>query len=86
MRHPPRGTTTELIVDAVECAPPAAGVKVVRPRLRLRVPHLDPAASTGAPRHQDDPTNHIGAYGAARTIPNESALDNRHSFRDAVMS
>ena len=75
---------SELIVVAVECAPPAAGVKVVRPRLRLRALHLDPAASTGAPRHQDEPAHNIGAYGAAHDHPRPSVLDNRHSFRDAV--
>ena len=44
---------------------------------------MTPLASTGAPRHQDDRADHIGACGAARTIPDESALDYKHSFRDA---
>ena len=72
MRTPPARrdhNRADLIVDAVECAPAAAGVKVVRPRLRLRALHLDPAASTGAPRHQDEPAHNIGAYGAAPDHP-----------------
>jgi len=28
--------------STIQCAPPDAGVKVVRPRLRLRALHLDP--------------------------------------------
>ena len=45
-----------------QCAPPDAGVKVVRPRLRLRALHLDPTVFAGAPATKT--TRDSGASGA----------------------
>jgi hypothetical protein len=77
MRTPlsPRATT-EPVVD-VESASPGTGIKVVRPRLRLRALHLDPAALADARPHPRRPhrTNHSN-----RTI----SLTPPRSFRDAA--
>jgi hypothetical protein len=55
MRTPASSRSTNTTLSSsTKCAPPDAGVKVVRPRLRLRALHLDPTVFAGAPRHQDD--------------------------------
>ena len=66
MRTPaPRRSTPRADPDVVhgQCAPPDGGVKVVRPRLRLRALHLDPTVFAGAPSLKTTPTI-SGASGA----------------------
>ena len=72
------------VVVADQCAPPDAGVKVVRPRLRLRALHLDPTVFAGAPA----PRRHRTGRRLRRqrtTSSTNKPVDNSRSFRDAVM-
>jgi hypothetical protein len=56
MRTPASSPVTQqsTMSSTIQCAPPDAGVKVVRPRLRLRALHLDPTAFAGALALQND--------------------------------
>lgn len=74
MRTPPspRATTNQ---DAdVESALPGPGIQVVRPRLRLRALHLDPAACPTRLRTHDDLRTTTTGEGSPRHDPTPSEM------------
>jgi hypothetical protein len=76
----PSGASSNHVLDT-QHAPPGAGVKVVRPRLRLRALHLDPAALLARARNYEDNATINTTKGSRAQHP----LDKPRSFTDADM-
>jgi hypothetical protein len=78
--HPERTDNQRVVLD-VEHAPPGAGVKVVRPRLRLRALHPDPAALLARARAYED----NATVNATKSPQAQQPLDKPRSFTDAAL-